>query len=109
MDGRVASQVLHSVGRIERRSLRGGARRAEIVEWHFPDAEVVYECPLLLGPGSYVCPNSVYLKSKLSNYRVANFRGLFLGCVDAELYEQILVEKLLTRSIRFTFLCTSPT
>ena len=35
-----------------------------------------------------------------------NFRGLVLGGIEAKFRYQILVGKLLTRSIRFTLLCT---
>ena len=37
-----------------------------------------------------------------------NFEGLDLGCIEADFRNQILVGKLLTRSIRLTFLCTAP-
>ena len=37
-----------------------------------------------------------------------NFEGLVLGCIEADFRNQILVGKLLTRSIRLTFLCTAP-
>ena len=37
-----------------------------------------------------------------------NFEGLVLGCIEADFRNQILVGKLLTRSIRLLFLCTAP-
>ena len=47
----------------------------------------------------------------LSNYLLANFRGLVLGCIEAKVRNQILVRKLFTRSIILLVivLCTSPT
>ena len=45
--------------------------------------------------------------SNSSNSLLANFRGLVLFAIEAKFRNQILVGKLLTRSIRFTFLCTS--
>jgi len=37
-----------------------------------------------------------------------NFEGLVLGCIEADFCNQILVGKLLTRSIRLIFFCTAP-
>jgi len=37
-----------------------------------------------------------------------NPEGLVLGCIEADFCNQILVGKLLTRSIRLIFLCTAP-
>ena len=54
---------------------------------------------------TYVYPNSTLTLS----YLLANFQGLVLGCIEADFRKQILVGKLLTRAIRFTILCTSPT
>ena len=36
-----------------------------------------------------------------------NFEGLVLGCIEADFRNQILVGKLLTRSIRLIVLCTA--
>ena len=50
---------------------------------------------------AYVESNStIELSTRI--YLLADFRGLVLGCIVAKLRTQILVEKLLTRSIRFT-------
>ena len=49
------------------------------------------------------------LRIHLSKYLLANFRELVLGCIEAKRRNHIPVGKLLTRSVNFTFLCTSPT
>ena len=41
--------------------------------------------------------------TQLSKYLLANFRGLILGCIEVIFPNQILVGKLLTRSVRFKF------
>ena len=51
--------------------------------------------------------NSMFSNSLTS--LLANFRGLVLGGLEARFRNQVLVAKHLTRSTRFTFLCTTPT
>ena len=41
-------------------------------------------------------------------FLLAYFERLVLGCVEADVCKWILVRKLLTRSARFTYLCTAP-
>ena len=58
--------------------------------------------PLSCGKACVVSNSITYL----TDYLLANFRGLVLGGFEAIFRNQILVGKLLTRSIRFTFLWT---
>ena len=50
---------------------------------------------------------SVKIRS-LEAAKIMKIKWLVLGCIEANLCNQILVRKLLTRSISFAFLCTSP-
>ena len=51
---------------------------------------------------------SVKIES-LETAKIIEIKWLVLGCIEANFFYKILVRKLLTRSIRFAFLCTSPT
>ena len=48
------------------------------------------------------------LKKETWPRRGADFRGLVLGCIDADFYNQILILQHFSRSIRFARLCTAP-